>query len=64
MNTKRERLLAVGGLDALVRTQAREHYEMPGRLEIDPDAEVNYVPDPPGAWVQAWVWVDDEEEDE
>lgn len=63
MNTKRERLLAVGGLDALVREKAREHYEMPGRLEIDPDAVVNYVPEPPGAWVRAWVWVDDAEDE-
>lgn len=45
-----------------IRDRARELHERDGELEIDIDAEVKSYED--GAYVQAWVWVPFEEEEE
>ena len=39
------------------RHQARQRHEQEGTIEVDPDAPVSLGGDP-GAYVQAWVWVD------
>lgn len=44
-------------IDDKYRAAAAEQYEHEGTLEIDPDAPVS-LSDDPGAYVQAWVWVD------
>ena len=43
------------------RDAAKEQYHQEGYLEIDPDAQVNVLDI--GAYVQAWVWVDDPEQE-
>lgn len=40
------------------RDQAKEQYHRDGETEVDEDACVS-VSDDNGAYVQAWVWVDD-----
>ncbi len=50
--------------DAWYRSKAAELYHRGGDVEIDPDAAVSRGDDPAssrGAYVQAWVWVDDPE---
>ena len=46
--------------DEQYRAQARAKYEDEGQIEIDEGAEVSRGDDP-GAYVQAWVWVADED---
>ena len=48
---------------AWYREQARKQYHRDGEIEIPDSAEISMSDDPtssPGAYVQAWVWVDDE----
>ena len=42
------------------RSKAREIYQVEGECEIDDAAEVS-ISDSGGAYVQAWVWVSDED---
>lgn len=42
------------------RSKAREMYQVEGECEIDDAAEVS-ISDSGGAYVQAWVWVSDED---
>ncbi len=42
------------------REAAKSLHEVEGEVEIDSDAIVS-ISDDPGAYVQAWVWVSDEE---
>lgn len=44
--------------DKEYRALAREQWHRDGEIEIDEDAVVS-VSDDDGAYVQAWVWVDD-----
>jgi hypothetical protein len=44
------------------RAQAREEYHREGEVEIDDNAVVS-VSDDGGAYVSAWVWVYDEEDE-
>lgn len=44
--------------DEQYRMQARSQYGLEGCIEIDDTALVSRGDDP-GAYVQAWVWVDD-----
>ena len=53
---------APGKLDAWYIEQARDMYQSEGEIEIDEGATISYGGDP-GAYVQAWVWVDREEEE-
>lgn len=50
---------------AMVQT-AQERYHRDGEIEIDEGATVSRAPGNPnrGAYVQAWVWVDDEDGEE
>ena len=43
--------------------QARNDYEREGEIEIDDNAKISRAKGNPecGAYVQAWVWVSDEE---
>lgn len=47
-----------GPTDETYREAARDRYGCDGEIEIDPGAPVSRGDDP-GAYVQAWVWVDD-----
>jgi len=47
--------------DEQYREAARKQYGKDGQLEIDGDAEVSRGDDP-GAYVQAWVWVENDEQ--
>lgn len=49
--------------DEKMREAARRAYEDEGRIEIDEGAPVSRAADNPdkGAYVQAWVWVADED---
>lgn len=50
--------------DKQFQDKAREVYEHDGELEIDNDAVVSREDDDSvGAYVQAWVWIQFEEED-
>ena len=40
---------------------AHRLYHDDGKVEVDTNAAVQPVPDYHGAYVLAWVWVDDEE---
>jgi len=42
------------------REAAKKRYQRDGEIEIDDNAEVSFGDDP-GAYVQAWVWVPDED---
>ena len=46
--------------DAAYRRAARAEYEREGEVEIDDNAVISRGDDA-GAYVQAWVWVSDEE---
>ena len=49
------------------REAARKEYQREGEIEIDDEAEVsraNEVGGDDGAYVQAWVWVANEEDEE
>lgn len=48
-----------GPEDEQYRQKAREDYAQGDDIEIDADAKVSQGDDP-GAWVQAWVWVTEE----
>lgn len=41
--------------------KAREYYQEEGNIEIDNNAEISKSDE--GAYVQAWVWVPNEEEE-
>lgn len=45
-----------------LRQLAKERYQQQGELEFDDDALVSIGDDPSGGYVQAWVWVEWEEE--
>ena len=45
--------------DADYRDAANAIHHDEGLMEIDPDAAVSRTEGEPGAYVQAWVWVDD-----
>jgi hypothetical protein len=47
--------------DEQYRSLARDKYQSEGKIEIDEDAEVSRGEDA-GAYVQAWVWVADEDQ--
>ena len=49
--------------DEAMRQTAKRLYESEGSIEIDPNATVSRGGDP-GAYVQAWVWVDFDDVDE
>lgn len=49
--------------DKATATQAREEWTREGQIEVDEGAFVSRGDDP-GAYVMAWVWVDDPEQDE
>lgn len=38
---------------------AKEHYEEEGILEIDENARVSRATEEHGAYVEAWIWIDD-----
>lgn len=40
---------------------AKKKYESEGTLEIDDEAVISRSPEGGGAYVQAWVWVEDGE---
>lgn len=47
-------------------TAAKKKYQREGEIEIDDDAKISRIDDEEGgkgAYVQAWVWVDDPDED-
>ncbi len=46
--------------DERFREKAGEKYHSEGQIEIDADAVVSRGEDA-GAYVQAWVWVDDDD---
>lgn len=50
------------------RRKAKKLYHEDGEIEVDDDAEVSWSSkvngEPAGAYVQAWVWVDDDEAEE
>jgi hypothetical protein len=48
---------------ARYRARAKERYEREGEIEIDANAQVS-MGDDNGAYVQAWVWVEDEPREE
>jgi hypothetical protein len=50
---------AVDALTARYRNYAREHVHDEGELEVDDDAAVNLSEG--GAYIQAWVWIGEEE---
>jgi hypothetical protein len=45
---------------AYVEAAQRQHHDE-GTCEIDDDAKVSWAPGNGGAYVQSWVWVDDED---
>jgi hypothetical protein len=47
-------------IEAAYRAAANKYHASDGELEIDADAKVS-IGDDPGAYVQAWVWVTNEE---
>ncbi len=47
--------------DEQYRAKAKELHEREGELEVDDSASVSRGTSDPGAYVQAWVWVSDEE---
>lgn len=51
--------------DDQARTKAKKIYEVEGRVEIDDNAPTSRADGNPdkGCYVQAWVWVDDPEEE-
>ena len=50
--------------DEWVRARAKELYERDGKIEVDGNARISWGDDP-GAYVEAWVWVPfNEEEDD
>lgn len=49
--------------DNWYRTQAQKHIHRDGEIEVDDNALVSTGADA-GAYVAAWVWVDDPEEEE
>jgi hypothetical protein len=51
------------GSDEWYRAQAKEQYESEGTLEIDENALISRGWDP-GAYVEAWVWVENPEDGE
>lgn len=55
-----EEAKATPELDAKYRALAKEEYEVEGEIEIDDNAKISYGDDN-GAYVQAWVWVEDPE---
>ena len=65
--TTRENIEAVSEMpdpiDEDYRNRAREQYGREGEIEIDEGATVSHGSDP-GAYVAAWVWVQDERTDE
>jgi len=58
-----ERGWIMGLTDTQYRAAARREYEREGEIEIDTGAPVSKARGNPdcGAYVQAWVWVSDEE---
>ena len=49
--------------DEWYRQRAREHIHRAGEIEIDDNAVVS-TGAPSGAYVAAWVWVEDDEEED
>jgi hypothetical protein len=43
--------------------RARKLYDKEGQLEVDPTARVSFGDDP-GAYVEAWIWIPDNEPNE
>lgn len=54
----------LSGYDAAILEELKECMDLGDDFEVDDDASISRSDNDDGTWVQAWVWVPDDPDDE